>query len=161
MSNVQTYLVIGGIFLFSLLALNVNRTIISSEEQKLSAEYIVMATSVGQNLINEITEKAFDHNVIGNPLLSDINILTPPNLLGPEIGETLATFNDVDDYNYHTRKDSTLRGGTFDLMARVQYVNENNGVDTLIVISRLKRIQVTVTHPFMTDTVRIYSYKSY
>jgi hypothetical protein len=160
MSGVQMFLVIGGITLFALLSMNVNRSIAFSEDQKLNSEFIAAATSVGQSLINEITSKDFDHSTQNNGPYS-YYLLTTPNALGPEAGEVLATYNDVDDYNNHTREVTVPRSGTFSTSVEVKYVDD---MDKKLIInqkSRTKRIKVTVTSPFLSDTINLYYFKSY
>jgi hypothetical protein len=161
MSGVQTFLVLGGIVLFSTLVLSVNRALMNSEDQSIRAEYLSLAVSSGQNLLNEISSKAFDHQVVDNSPLEDIYNLTSPGLLGPEAGENSISYNDVDDYNYYTTEDSSSGRGNFKLFVRVNYVNENNGTDTLSIRSRMKRVAINVTNYYMVDTVKLYYLKSY
>ncbi len=87
------FLVIGAILLFALLTLNVNRTVLQSESQQRSAEYIVMATSAAQNLMKEISSKSFDEGTLTLPIYSS-DILTLANLLGPESGEVYGNCDD-------------------------------------------------------------------
>ncbi len=161
MSGSQLLLVIGGLVLFSLLAVNVNKSIINSDLQTSSSEYVVTATSLGQSLINKISTKSFDQGTVGNPVFNS-SLLTPANALGPEPGETAATYNDVDDYNNYTEADTTPRAGIFNISVSVNYVDDNNPNTILTSItSRTKRIQVAVFNSFMKDTLYMYSYKCY
>ncbi len=154
-------LVIGGLVLFSVLVLNINNTITSSQEQTNNAEFLAVATEVGQNLLNKISSKAFDQNTISNPKYSP-SLLTPANSLGYESGETPATYNDVDDYNNYQEIDTVPRAGVFNLKVFVNYVDTTN-LNTVLPssVSRIKRIKVDVANKFMKDTVRLYYYKSY
>ncbi len=155
------FLVIGAIFLFALLVLNVNRTVLQSEGQQRSAEYIVMATSAAQNLMNEISNKSFDEGTLTLPVYSS-DILTLATLLGPESGEVYGnSFDDIDDYNIFTSAKPNLRGGTFNLKVWVNYVNDNNFDVVMSTKTRTKRIKIAVENPFMTDTLYLYNYKSY
>lgn len=154
-------LVIGGFVLFSLLVINIDRVITSSEEQTNHSEYLAVATEVGQNLLSKISSKAFDQNTVSNPVFSP-SLLTPAASLGYETGETPATFNDVDDYNNYTENDTTPRAGVFHLRSIVNYVDSTNSNIVLTSsVSRIKRIQVDITSDFMKDTVKLYYYKSY
>ena len=154
-------LVIAGLVLFSLLAININKTIANSSEQTDKAAYLAMATSIGQNLINRISSKAFDQGTISNPPYS-AGILTPAASLGPEAGETPGTYNDVDDFNGYLETDTTAYTGIFHSSVLVNYVSESNP-DSLLTnsTSRTKRIEVLVANNFMPDTVKLYYYKSY
>ena len=161
MSGSQILLVIGGLVLFSLLAINVNKSIINSDLQTSNSEYVATATSLGQSIINKISTKAFDQGTVGNPVFNS-NLLTPANALGPETGETPATYNDVDDYNNYTEADTTPRAGVFNILVTVNYVDDNNPSTILTAsTSRTKRIQVAVFNSFMKDTLYMYSYKCY
>ncbi len=154
-------LVIGGLVLFSAMVLNINNVITSSKEQTNNSEFLAVATETGQNLLNKISSKAFDQNTISNPAYKP-GLFTPANSLGPESGETPATYNDVDDYNGYTETDTVPRAGIFNLKAFVNYVDTTN-LNTVLTssVSRIKRIQVDVTNNYMKDTVKLYYYKSY
>ncbi len=160
MSGSQILLVMGGLVLFSLLAINVNRSIINSDMQTSNSEYVVTATSLGQSVINKISTKAFDQGTVGNPTYN-ANLLTAANALGPEAGEIPSTYNDVDDYNNYTEADSTPRAGVYNILVTVNYVDDNNPNTILSTTSRTKRIQVAISNQFMKDTLFMYSYKSY
>lgn len=161
MSGSQLLLVIGGLVLFSLLAVNVNKSIANSDIQTRNSEYVSTATSIGQSVINKINTKSFDQGTIGNPVFN-ANLLTAANALGPETGETPATYNDVDDYNNFTEADTTPRAGVFNILVAVNYVDDNNPNTILTnTTSRTKRIQVAISNQFMKDTLYMYSYKSY
>ena len=71
-----------------------------------SAEQLhqVKAAELAQSMLNEIQNKAFDHNsdMAGGRIRCGDVIATPTicsTIMGSEIGEVRATFNDVDDYN--------------------------------------------------------------
>ena len=160
MSGTQTLLTILGLILFSLLAINVNKSIINSSSQTDASEYIATATTIGQSVLNMVGSKSFDQGTIGNPTYN-ANLLTPANALGPETGETPATYNDVDDYNNFADADTTPRAGIFNILVRVNYVDDNNPGSIINTVSRTKRIQVAVKSAFMKDTLFMYSYKSY
>jgi hypothetical protein len=159
MSGTQMFLVIGGITIFSILVLNVNKAIAFNEEQKISAEMISAATSVGQGMIDEISSKYFDHALTPNTLYNT-GLLTPPSQLGPEAGESYADFNDVDDYNDYTRTEILPRAGEFNINVKVDYVHDTNLNQVLTVKSRTKRIHVQVSSLYI-DTLNFYYYKCF
>lgn len=160
MNGIQMLLVIGSIALFSILVINTNRTLLISQEQELNSELILTATSVGKNIINEISSKAFDQATIYNPVYN-IDSITAANALGPETGESAGLFNDVDDYNSFYQSVATPRAGSFDLNVTVNYVDDSNVNTILSSKSRTKRVKVAVTNPFLLDTLNLYYYKSY
>ena len=161
MSGSQILLTILGLALFSFLALNVNKVVLNSSSQTDASEYIATATTIGQSVINMVSSKSFDQNTIGNPAYTNNNMFTPANKLGPENGETPAKYNDIDDYNNYADADTTPRAGIFNILVRVNYVDDNNPNTILSTTSRTKRIQVAVKSPFMKDTLFMYTYKSY
>ena len=160
MTGTQIFLTIGAITLFGLLVLNVNRTIMGSEEQKLYSEYFIAATSVAQGLMYEIKDKNFDKNVSGEPDV-DVNALTHPNQFGAPQNTPASTFTAVEQYHNYTRIVETPRAGNFTAFAQVQYVNDNDFQQVLSTQSRTKRITVYVTSPFLVDTLSLKTYKSY
>lgn len=160
MGGIQTFLSVGAMVLFAILALNLNRTIINSEEQKIDAEVVSTATALGQNMINEINKYAFDEGTKTFPVY-DANLLTNVASLGPESGEVLSTYDDVDDFNNYTKVDSTGRLGAFNLKIKVNYVDENSQNTIVSVKSRAKRIEVAVFSQFRSDTLYLQSYKCY
>lgn len=160
MTGTQIFLTLGAIMLFGLLVLNVNRTIMGSEEQKMYSEYFIAATSVAQGLMYEIKDKNFDKTVSGEAEV-DINALTPPNQFGAQQGDDASAFTAVEQYHNYTRIVETPRSGDFTAISQVHYVNDNNFQQVLSTQSRTKRITVFVTSPFFVDTLSLQTYKSY
>jgi hypothetical protein len=161
MNGHQMLLVLAAIVLFSLLAINVNRTIYSSETQTNKSEYLATATAVGQSVMNKISNKAFDQGTINNPAFN-FAIITAPDSLNCETGESYSTYNDVDDYNNYTESDTTPRSDVYNVRVQVNYVNDNNFLDIINSKSHTKRIEVLVTSNYMApDTLHLYYYKSY
>ena len=154
-------IVIGTLVLFSLLAVNSNRNVMLSQEKRIDSQLISTGTNLGQSYMNQISSKAFDAAVVNGGDLTDINILTNPNQLGPETGETLNTYNDIDDYNNYQNIITNTPGDTYTLIANINYVNESDFSSIVSTKTRVKRIYVYVTNSYMQDTVKIYYYKSY
>ena len=154
-------IVIGTLVLFSLLAVNSNRNVMLSQEKRIDSQLISTGANLGQSYMNQISSKAFDASVVNGGDLTDINILTNPNQLGPETGETLNTYNDIDDYNNYQNIITNTPGDTYTLIANINYVNESDFSSIVSTKTRVKRIYVYVTNSYMQDTVKIYYYKSY
>jgi MSHA pilin protein MshD len=73
-------------------------------EQSADQLHQIKAAELGQSILNEIQNKAFDENSDKTGGLIRCGEVTAPdctanNLLGAEAGETRATYDDVDDYN--------------------------------------------------------------
>ena len=161
MNGHHMLMVLAAVVLFSLLAINVNRTLYTSESQTNKSEYLATATAVGQSVINKISNKAFDQGTINNPPFS-YGILTSPDSLGHETGEAVSSYNDVDDFNNYTESDSTPRSDVYNVHVLVNYVDDNNAKTVVNVKSHTKRIEVLVTSVYMApDTLHLYYYKSY
>lgn len=162
MGGSQMFLVLGALVLLSLLILNINRTWSGAEDQKLNAEFIMTATNVGQNFIDEISSKLFDHALASNPNLTNVNSLTAPNSLGPEAGEnSRSDYNDVDDYNGKSFVVSTPRLGDFNISVKVNYASQDN-LEVTNVRTWTKKIEVNVMNKtFPNEYVNLYYYKSY
>lgn len=160
MSGTQMLLVMGGLILFSFLGLNINKSLTNSQLQTNNSEYIVTATTIGQNVLNRISTKAFDKYTVSNPAYSQ-GLFTPADSLAPANGEKVSQYNNIDDFNNYTEIDSTPRTDNYTIKVAINYVDDNNSTTILSTTSRTKRIQVEVTNPLMKDTVYLYAYKSY
>lgn len=110
---------------------------------------ITMANMLAQDLLEEILAKKFDENP-ANP--------DTPGRLGPDTGESRSgnppnrCFDDVDDYDNYTDSPPREVDGTvmtdytgYTRTVIVDYVNETNFDQVSVVITRFKRIRMTVT----------------
>ncbi len=118
-------------------------------KQGKTPQQITVATMLAQDLLEEIMPKKFDENPV-NPVA--------PVSLGPDTGETRSglpttrNYDDVDDYRNYTESPPREVDGTamteytgYTRTVAVDYVSETN-VDTVSsVITRFKRVRVTVT----------------
>ncbi|PKL84247.1 MAG: hypothetical protein CVV24_00790 [Ignavibacteriae bacterium HGW-Ignavibacteriae-3] len=160
MDNSHIFLVLGAIVLLAILVLNVNRTILSSADNALQAEAITTTTSVAQRTIDLISSKAFDNATVNAPV-TNTSDLTAPGLLGPDSGENVNSYNDVDDYNNYSAVISTPRLGNVGVRVNVRYVNPSQPDQIASTQTRMKRIKVLTTSVYMPDTLRLYYYSSY
>ena len=139
----QTVLVIGSFMLFSILTLTINSAIIDKIDATYQSESIIAATTLGQALLQEINLQAFDQTTTAGTV-DTVSLLTAVNKLGKDGFETYATFNDIDDYNNFSRKD-TITNGIFTSSVRVQYVSAAAPGDTSSVRTWYKKVSVSVT----------------
>lgn len=162
MGGSQMFLVLGALVLLSILILNINRTWSGAEDQKLNAEFIMTATNVGQNFIDEISSKLFDQTLVLNPNVTNVNDLTAPNSLGKDTGENdRSDFNDVDDYKDQSFTVSTPRLGDFNISVKVNYVSQDN-LEITNVRTWTKKIEVNITNKILPEEyVNLYYFKSY
>jgi hypothetical protein len=118
-------------------------------------------------MIQEIEANSFDQNTVSAAVATTSGLSTT---LGPESGETFATYNDIDDYNNYTRVDSTLPSAVFNVKCKVDYVTSAAPDVATSTPTWNKRISVYVTSPSMmisagnvtkADTVKISQVFSY
>ena len=126
MSSIQQFLVIGGLFLLSLLALNFYRASSIQYDMRYGNEAVVTATSIAQSLIEEMNSKAFDEKAITGKI-DTVIALTPTISLGKDSGEVARkSFDDIDDYNAYYLADTTSSLGTFTISVMVRYVSSTD-----------------------------------
>lgn len=158
MNTGQTMMTMGAMMLLSAIVLRVNTSNLNNETVRDKAQYGVLATSISTSIIEEAQSKAFD-NFSDTNSISLLNQLS--SVLGPEVGETPETFNDFDDYNGYTKRDSTMPSATFDIACEVVYINPNDIEGYTSNRTWHKKINVTISSPFSPDTFRTSSIFSY
>lgn len=159
MNGAQLLLVLGAIVLFSMVTLNAHRTVLHATSSTINAETTITATEIGETLLTEIKSKAFDEKVIGLET-SNVNHFTAPPL-GPDDGEIVAMYDDVDDYNSYQRISATPRLGSFTATVAVNYVYENSPETISSGKTHLKRIRVTVTGNLLKRPIILNYYSCY
>jgi len=148
----------GAMILLSTIVLRVNTLNLTNESIRDQAQYGVLATSIATSIIEAAQSKAFDEKTDSN----SVSLLTElSTILGPESGETESTFDDFDDYNGFTKRDSTMPSAIFDISCKVVYVQSNNIEGSTTDRTWHKKINVTISSPFSPDTVRTSSIFSY
>lgn len=158
MNTGQTMMTMCAMMLLSAIMLRVNTSNLSNESVRDQAQYGVLATSIATSIIEDAQSKSFDHSTDTN----SVNLLTQlSSVLGPEGGETEETFNDFDDYNGFTRRDSTMPSAVFDIACEVVYVSSNDIEGFSNNRTWHKKMNVTISSPFSPDTFRTSSIFSY
>ena len=160
MNTGQMLLTIGAMILLATLILRVNNNMSASTDTVYDSKFAILATSLGNSILEEASDKAFDQASTSNSV-SSLTSLTLPNKLGPESGEVYPNFNDVDDYNGFVKVDSTLPSAIFKASCKVDYVSPNLPTSTSVIRTWTKRITVTVTSVSMPDTIKLSSLYSY
>ncbi|MGD8305240.1 MAG: hypothetical protein PVF17_01175 [Ignavibacteria bacterium] len=159
MNTGQTLLSIGALLLLSLSILRVNNGILSSDSVLQDSKIGVLATSVATSLIEEANRKVFDDvSLIG--AITNLNALTSPYSLGPEVGELFDTFDDFDDYNGYARQD-TIFDIDFRMACSVNYIEPTNVDGFKMNKTWHKKITVNITSSFISDTLQFSSVYSY
>ena len=138
----QLILVLGSFILLMMLTVSVDNAVSYKTMETYQVQSIIVATTLAQGLVQEISLKEFDQNTIGIPV-DTLDNLTAPSLLGKEYGETVATFNDLDDYQDYVRYD-TVANGYFTSTVSICYVQPGNLETASAVPTFYKKVSVTV-----------------
>jgi len=157
----QMLLTILSTMLLGRVILTVNQATLLAGQTKDMAEYRITATSLGTSMIEQTNGLAFDQVTTTMDVLNTSS-LTAANALGPEGSETLASYNDIDDFNNYMKMDSIYGSSVFKTRVKVDYVQITGGaVVTSATQTWSKRVKVYVSSPFLEDTLvfqTIYSY---
>jgi len=158
MNTGQMIMTMGAMILLSTIVLRVNTHNLTNESIRDQAQYGVLATSIATSIIEAAQSKSFDEKTDSN---SVSNLSELSTVLGPESGETESTFDDFDDYNGFTKRDSTMPSAIFDISCQVVYVKSNNIEGSTTDRTWHKKINVTISSPFTPDTFKTSSIFSY
>lgn len=145
----QMLLVLGALVLFSIMLPSLNSTILYNDRTLIATNAELAGISIAQKIVAEAGTKAFDVVCITSHPTSASQLTSPGNL-GPAGGETYPNFNDLDDYHNLAIVDSlTLPSILFNISGLVNYVDSNNPSQTVGYQTFLKRLQVSVTSPYL------------
>ena len=139
----QIILVLGAFTLLIFMTMSVNTAISNRVDDSYQAQAILAATTLAQSMLNQVTQKAFDDSVVVHPVDS-VTHLTPVASLGRDLGEIYPNFDDIDDFNNYSKKD-TIINGIFTTNVAVAYVTPANLGASSGVRTFYKRITVTMT----------------
>jgi len=161
MNTGQSILTIGALALFSFIIIYFENLQSNYISISLLNESIVTGSGICQSMIDEISAKSFDERTV-SASISENDGLTSPASLGPDAGEaTSALYDDIDDYDNHTRIVSSERLGDFNVSVRVFYVNFADPETENISTSFVKKINVVVTSALIDGNIKQTSVMSY
>jgi len=149
MNTGQMIMTLGAMLLLAAIMLRVNTANLTNESIRDDAQYGVLATSIATSIIEEAQSKAFDENTDTMNVTLNTQLTS---VLGPETGETENTFDDFDDYNGLTKRDSTMPSATFDISCQVVYVKPDNILGSTTDRTWNKKLIVTITRPVAADS---------
>jgi len=149
MNTGQMIMALGAMLLLSTIILRVNTAKLTNESVRDEAQFGVLANSIATSIIEQAHNKAFDEKSDTNSITSLIQL---SSVLGPETGETESTFNDFDDYNGFSKRDSTMLSAVFDISCSVTYVKPDNILGSTTDRTWHKKITVTITRPVSPDS---------
>ena len=161
MNTGQSILTIGALALFSFIIISFGNLQSNYTSVSLLNESIVTGSGICQSMIDEISAKSFDEGTVSGAI-ADSEGLTSPVSLGPDAGESSsAQYDDVDDYNNHTRTVSSERLGDFNVSVSVFYVNFDAPETENASTSFVKKINVIVTSDLIEGNIKQTSVMSY
>ncbi len=157
---------LGGLVLFGIFLLSTNSIILTQSDIAVSNEFYISAIGLGQSLIDEAKGKKFDESAVAGTLKA-VGDLTAPNSLGRETGESytspdsswtgnfrsLTYFDDFDDYNNYTRMVNTPRADKYSITSKIGYVSETWPDSTKTVRTFAKKMTVTVSSPYLSNSI--------
>lgn len=158
MNSGQMLITIAAISLIVLTILNFNKSSLNTQENlDYNKEYISTVTAA-QSLLDEISGKAYDENIINGASIS--SALGFSSTLAPESGEAYPNFDDIDDFNNFSKKDSIMNLGIFNFKVKINYVNDNLENSSSCTYHKKVTIKVTdntLKNPFTNklDTIQI------
>jgi hydroxymethylpyrimidine pyrophosphatase-like HAD family hydrolase len=151
MSNIQSLLAIGSLFLLALVSLSFNGALLQSNTVEIENKVYLTAFSLADDLIEEIKQKAFDENTLTFPTVNRTT-LTPTNSLGKE-GEVYPYFDDIDDYHNYSRDADAPHSEKYHISSKVYYVFETDADTKSTDQTFHKRVDVTVSSPYLNNDV--------
>ncbi|MCX6136741.1 MAG: hypothetical protein NTV54_04505 [Ignavibacteriales bacterium] len=157
----QMLLTILSTMLLGKVILTINQSTLLAGQTKDMAEYRITATSLGTSMLEQTNAASFDQVTATMDVLNPSS-LTAVNSLGPEGSETIATYNDIDDFNNYMKMDSIKGSAIFKTRVKVDYVQVSGGTIAVAATQTWsKRVKVYVTSTFLEDTLVFQSIYSY
>lgn len=156
MSGIQSLLAIGAVWLFALVTINFNSTVVHNISIEVENKVYLTAFSLADDMIEEIKQKAFDECTVNNINVISPSSLTNPASLGLETGEDTTSFDDIDDYNGDSTRVGLPYVESFDILTTVTYADSTN-FDNPSYSSKTfyKRIAVKVKSIYLTNPVEL------
>ena len=152
MSNVHSFLSLGALLLISLISLRFNSAVLENSTIETENKVYLTGFSLANDLVEEIKMKAFDVATIKFPT-TDPSVLTSPYSLGPASNEEYPNFNDIDDFNNYSRNITAPHAENYVVSCEVYYVSEYNPDYKVMTQTFYKRVDVTVTSPYMKSNI--------
>ena len=150
----ETLLATCAVILFALVAISVNQAILESSRTSIAAQVVNGGISAGSSVLEDAKRMAFDESTVSDPENFDPESLTAILDLGAETGESYSDFDDIDDFHNYS-KSVSAQPAPYLITSRVTYVDSNNLELAAPNRTFFKRMTVTVTSPFMPDTLTL------
>jgi hypothetical protein len=156
MSGSSSFLSLGALLLLSLVSLRFNSAVLENSTIETENKVYLTAFSLANDLIEEIKSKAFDAATVNFPT-TDPSDLTPANSLGHASNEVYPNFNDIDDFDRYERTVDAPHAENYHVTCVVFYVSEYNPDYMVMTQTFYKRVEVTVTSPYMKKAIKLSS----
>lgn len=141
MTGIQSLLAIGAIWLFALISINFNSTVVHNISIEVENKVYLTAFSLADDMIEEIKQKAFDEEVLDSFKTILVDSLS---LIGSEEGNDRKLFDDIDDYNNFVDTIGLPYVENFLRTTKVSYADTANNFNPTNSKSYFKRVDVTV-----------------
>ncbi|MBS4033087.1 MAG: hypothetical protein KGZ85_01365 [Ignavibacterium sp.] len=157
MSSIQSFLAIGSIALFSLISLRFNSSVLQNMTLEVENKVYLTAFSLADDMIEEIKQKAFDHETVIFRSINPEELSPNANFGGgKDPGESAndpSTWNDIDDFHGYNKPVSLPHAEGYNVSVIVNYVLANNQNFVSSQPTFFKRVQVTVTSDYLSNPV--------
>jgi hypothetical protein len=154
MDTRQTLLVLGAVVIFSITALFTNREMLETGMTITETQVISGASVIGLSCIENVKLYDFDEALVLDPDIEDTAQFTPVVSLGPDAGETISNYDDIDDFNGLIDTVNTQLV-TYYVNTAVVYVDSTNLTVPVAYRTYYKELNVFVFSPFMEDTLKM------
>jgi hypothetical protein len=158
----------GALIIFGIFSLLTNKSLLNNKKVAMESEFIITATSLGQSVIEEAKNKAFDEKTLSdtvtvvNSLSTTLgpdgseatNVTLPDNMVNNSF-RSANFYNDVDDYNGYRRIVNTPLSGVDTIRVQVVYVNQTSPYGVSAGKTWCKRMTVTVTSAFISVPIAL------
>ena len=147
MNTGQMMIGIAAFALVTMTILNFNRGSINTQDALIYNKAFIVATTVAQATLDEISSKTFDEEIAeGNPIITANDFST---VLGVESTEVYPNYDDVDDYNNFTKIETVPSIGDFNVSVEVEYMTDDLQITSANTYN--KNVTVKITSTSMTN----------
>ena len=146
MSTGQMLLVLAALVTFSMVALTINQSVITTTETALEYEALNTAENIANTYLNESFSKPYGAKIANGQVIEDPNNFST---CGRGSGEEYEEFNDCDDFDGLSRNDTTARLGIFKVDMEVYFVDPDHPDTYVVYKTNTKKIVVKVTNPYL------------
>ena len=165
MGTGQMLMTVGAMILLSVIVVTINQGYLVNNEVMLDSKFDLLAISLAISVVEDAKGLAFDEITsvganVGDP--SEFSIIGRD---GTEFytSRTLNTFNDFDDFDglHVSYNDTTLESAIYIIDCEAGYISDQNPDYFTNSNTYNKKLNVMVSSPSMTDTIRISTVMSY